>query len=137
MVHPDMSCMGCHYNTPNGPPCPKFYQEVGYPTLEKHGYICQNDVTASAIIVTKFNEKSPRTPDQPRPTRPGARRASKEMGFEAAPARRVHPLSIPTTESPPPLPVESHVPLDPHETNLLLLPNQVAPVSLSNGYADL
>ena len=76
-------------------------------------------------------------PDQTSLTRPGARRYSEETGSETASTRQVNYPSITTTNSPPPLKVESIFPPDPQETNLLLLPNKLAPAPSLNGYSEL
>ena len=119
------------------PPRFKFHPEVGCLTLTRYGYIFWKDVTVSAIIFDKFNKKFPRVPNQPRLIRPDAIRDSEESVSETASSRRVHPPSIPPTESPTSLPVYS-IPLRaPPQTHLPHLPNQEAPVPLSDGYADL
>ena len=41
MMREDKSCPGCHFNHPDGSPRLKFHQDVGYPALAKHGYICR------------------------------------------------------------------------------------------------
>ena len=50
MVREEKSCRGCHFNHPKDSPKLKVYQEVGYPALVKHDYLCQKYVTASAKI---------------------------------------------------------------------------------------
>ena len=79
MVRSDTSCLVCHFNKPNEFLRLKFHQEFGCSALEKHGYIFQKYVTASATIFDKFNKKIPRMPDQP--LQPGARKASEDTGL--------------------------------------------------------
>ena len=129
------SCPGFYFNKTDDYPRLKFHQEVGCPVLEDHGYIFWKDVKALATIVDQFNKKSPRTICQPCTTRTGARQASEEMVSETDSARRVQYLYISSTELPTSLPVESIFPLDLPGINLLLLPNQVVLMLLSNGYA--
>ena len=90
-----------------------------------------------ATIVDKFNHKFRRTPDQPCPTIPGTRKSSEEMVSEATSAIQVYFPIVSTTDSPFSLSVECSFLLAPHKTNLLIMPNQVAPVSSSNGYVNL
>ena len=78
MVRSNTSCLGCHFNKPDDFPRLKFHQDVRFPDLAKHVYICRKYVMASATIVKKLNNNLPRTPDQTR--QPGARRASEETG---------------------------------------------------------
>ena len=137
MMRDDKSCLVCHFNKLDYTPRLNFHQEMGFPALAKHDYICRKDVTVSETIVDQFNKKLLSITNQPRPNRTGSRRASEEMASVTVSARRVHSPSIPITELPPSLPFKYSVPPAPHEINLLLLPNQVVPVTNSNGYADL
>ena len=137
MIHDDNSCPGFHFNKPDDSLRLKFHQEVGCPALSKHGYICRKDVTASATIVDQFNKKPPRMTDKSCPSKTGAKQASDDTASDNISARRVHSLSIHSTELTPYPPLESSMPPAPPEMNLLLLPNQAAPMPTSKRYVDL
>ena len=137
MIYNDKSCLGFHFNKPDDSPQLKFQQEVGFPDLVKHSYIFRKDVTALSTIVNQFNKKFPRKTDQPFPNSTGVRRASEEKGSQTLSDRRVHSPYIPITELPPSLPVGSIVPPAPPDKNILLLSNQVAPIPLPDGYANI
>ena len=59
MMIEDKSFMGCHFNHLDDSTKQMVHQEVGFPALAKHGYICQKDVRASAKVVGWFNTKFP------------------------------------------------------------------------------
>ena len=59
MMIEDKSFMGCHFNHLDDSTKQMVHQEVGFPALAKHGYICQKDVRASAKVVGRFNTKFP------------------------------------------------------------------------------
>ena len=131
IMQEDKSYPGCRYNHPEDSPQLKFHQEVGCPALAKHGYLFWKDVMASAKFVDQFNTKFPKIPNQYRTSKPVAKRVSDDQASDHVLAKRFHPPLI----SNPPL--NSSVPPAPIEKNLLILPNQSAPMTKSNSYADL
>ena len=131
MIREDNSHPGCHYNHPKDSPRIKFHQEVGFPALAKHGYLCRKDFTASKTIVDQFNTKFPKITDQFVTSKPMAKRVSYEKAYDHVSARQVHSPSIPIP------PIDSSVPPASPEKNLLLLPNQAAPMPTFDGYANL
>ena len=64
IMQEDKSCLGCHFNHPDDSPRLKFHQDMGCPELAKHDYICRKDVTESAKVVDRFNNKFPKVTDQ-------------------------------------------------------------------------
>ena len=127
----DKSCPGCHFNHPEDPPRLKLHQDVGCPALAKHGYICGKDVTASSKVLDKFSKKYPKITDQSHTSNPVEKIVCNDLASDQFSARRVHSPSILNSA------LYSRVPTAPIENNLLLLPNQAAPTSASNGYADI
>ena len=99
--------------------------------LAKHGYICQKDVTASETINDLFNTKYPKMNNQYHTRKLVAKRVSYDKASDHVYAKGVHSPLIPIP------PLESSVPPTPPKNNLLLLPNQSAPMSNFNGYANL
>ena len=73
IMREDKSCPGCHLNYPDDFPRLKFHQDVGCPVLAKHGYIFRKDVTASAKVVDRFNNKFPKMTYQARTSKPVAK----------------------------------------------------------------
>ena len=94
MMREDKSCPGCHFNHPDDSPRLKFHQYMGCPALEIHGYIYRKDVTESAKVVDRFNNKPPQMTDQDRTSKPVAKRVSNDSSSNQVSARRVHPPSI-------------------------------------------
>ena len=95
MVRHDKSCPGCQFSNPYDSPSPKFHQEFGCPSLDKHGYAYKKDVTESASIMDKFNENFTKAPDQTIPNRgTGTIQSTEEVGIEHASDRRTHSPSI-------------------------------------------
>ena len=101
MIQEDKSCLGCHFNHPKDSPKLKFHQEVGCPTLAKHGYICRKDVTTLAKIMDKFNNKFPRNTDQAKVHKPTAKIVSDESSSNQISSIHVHltPISNTTIDS--------------------------------------
>ena len=60
MMWEDKSYLGCHFNHPKDSPRLKFRQEVGFPALAKHGYLCRKYVTASEFFLISSTPNSPR-----------------------------------------------------------------------------
>ena len=81
-------------------------------------------------MADQFNTKFPNIPDQYHTIKPVSKRVSNDQDSYHVSAIRLHSPSI----SNPPL--DSSVPPAPIENNLLLLPNQDAPMTTSNRYAD-
>ena len=131
MMCKDKSCPGCNFNHPEDYPRLKFLQEVRYPALANHGYLCRKDVTESATIVDQFNSKPPKMTDQYCTKKPVAKRVSDDEASDHVSARWVYFPSIPS-----PLIDSSMPPYHPGK-NLILLPNQSAQIPTSNGYANL
>ena len=131
MMWEDKSCTGLHFNHPNNSPRIKFHQDVGCLALAKHGYICRKDVTASAKLVDRFNNKFPKMTDQARKSILVAKRVSDESSSDQVSARRVHSPSISNST------IDSTLPPAPIPKKVLLMPNRVAPIPTSNGYKDL
>ena len=131
MMQEDKSCLGCHVNHPDDSPRLKFHQDVGCPSLTNHGYISRKDVTASAKVVYRFNNKFPNMTDQDRTNKPVAKRLSENSSSGQVSARQVHSPSVSNST------LDSTVPLAPIANTFILMPNRVAPIPTSNGYNDL
>ena len=131
MMQEDKSCLGCHFNHPDNSPRLKFHQDVGCPALAKHGYIYWKDVTASAKVVDRFNNKFSNMKDQSRKIKPVAKRVSDNSSSDQVYDRRFHPPSISKST------LDSTATPYPIANTLLLMPNRVAPIPASNGYNNL
>ena len=127
----DKSCQGCQFNHPEDSPRLKFHQEMVFPGLAKHGYLCRKDVTVSVKAVDKSNNKFYKITDQSCTSNPVAKRLSDDLDSNHVSARQVHSPSISNST------LDFRAPPDPIEKNLLLLPNQAAPIPTSNGYTDI
>ena len=101
------------------------------PALVKHGYLCQKYVMASEKVVDKFNNKFPKMTDQSQTSKPVAKRVSDELFSNQVSARRVHSPSISNST------LEYTVPQDTILNNVLLMPNQVAPIPTYNRYTNI
>ena len=134
----DCSCPGFHFNKPNESPRLKFHQEVGWPALENHGYVCEKDLTEVATIIYQFNSRFPK--DQPRGTRStGSCHATEDSGSEDTTSTKwVHSPSMP-----PIIPVVPTLlghpvtPSTPTAPDFLHNPNQVAPPPSLKSFPDL
>ena len=131
MMQEDKFCPRCHVNHLDDSPRIKFRQDVRYPALASHGCIFREDVTASAKVLDIFNNKSPKITYQDQKSKPVAKRVSDNSSSGKVSARRVHPPSISNST------LDSNVPTDPIEKNVLLIPNRVAPIPTSNRYNNL
>ena len=127
----DKSCPGCHFNHHEDSPRLKLHQEVGFPALAKHGYICRKDVTVSEQVIDKFNNKFPNMKDQSRTSKPVSKRVSDDLSSDHVFAIRVHSPSISNST------LDSSMSPAPIENNLILMPKQAAPITTSNRYADI
>ena len=131
MIREDKSCPWCHFNPPEDSPQLKFHQEVGCPALVKYGYIYRNCVTESAKVVDKFNNKFPKMTDPYRTSKPVAKRVSYNLSYDQFSAIQVHSPSISNST------LDSTMTPDPIAKNVLLMPNQVAPILPSNSYTNI
>ena len=128
MIRDNKSCPGCHFKHPKDSTKLKFHQEVGFPALVKHGYLCRKDVTASAKILDKFNTKFPQNTDPAKVLKPAAKIVSDDSSSDQILAKHVHsPSNIQYNNR-----INNPASFD--KNSVLLMPNRPAPPLTSNGY---